>query len=195
MAVSPVVLTASDPDPADTLSFDAGGTLPPGLGLVPTGPTTAEISGVPTSPGTFPVTIGVSDGVNPPVEVHFDWTITDPAPPSASVTQFVLVDAASNADRRSLSNGAVISLLDDAPFNIRAEISGAVKSVVFELNGVRVRTENAAPYALVGDSNGDYWHASLAPGVYHLTATPFTAKGGKGDSGTSLSIQATIQGN
>ncbi len=64
-------LTASDPN-GDTLSYAATG-LPAGLSLnTPTG----LISGVPTTVGTFNVTVTASDGINV-ASASFTWTITN----------------------------------------------------------------------------------------------------------------------
>jgi len=190
-AIAPLALVAADPDAGDTLQFTGAASLPPGMTLVQTGPTVAEVRGTPTTLGGFSVTLGVSDGIHPPTEVHFDWTVTG-APASSSITAFVLVNAASNVDRRPLTEGDEIVLANDTPFNLRAEAAGAVGSVVFELNGVAVRTENAAPYALAGDTRGNYAAAALDAGAYTLTARPFEAKGGSGQAGDPLTIQFAV---
>jgi YVTN family beta-propeller protein len=55
----------------DTLTFSATG-LPTGLTI---NTSTGLISGTPTTAGTFPVTVNVSDGNTTPVSVSFNWTI------------------------------------------------------------------------------------------------------------------------
>lgn len=69
--------------------------------------------------------------------------------------------------------------------NIRANVAGsAVKSVVFELNGVYYRTDNNAPYALSGNgSNGTDTPWPAAPGIYTLKATPYAYFNGTGAAG------------
>jgi hypothetical protein len=70
--------------------------------------------------------------------------------------------------------------------NIRANVAGsAVKSVVFELNGVHYRTDNNAPYALSGNGpNGTDTPWPAAPGIYTLKATPYAYFNGTGAAGT-----------
>jgi subtilisin family serine protease len=74
--------------------------------------------------------------------------------------------------------------------NIRANAGGsAVKSVVFELNGVYFRTDNNAPYALNGNGSGGSdtpWPAT--PGVYTLTATPYSYYNGTGSAGIPTTV-------
>lgn len=74
--------------------------------------------------------------------------------------------------------------------NIRANVAGsAVKSVVFELNGVHYRTDNNAPYALSGNGpNGTDTAWPAQPGIYTLKATPYSYFNGTGAAGTPTYI-------
>ncbi|MEM8896836.1 MAG: T9SS type A sorting domain-containing protein, partial [Bacteroidota bacterium] len=68
-----------------------------------------------------------------------------------------------------------------------------VGSVSFSLTGSleSTRTENVAPYALFGDSGGNYKPQNPDPAagdVYRLSATPFTGKGGSGTEGVGREI-------
>ncbi len=65
-----LVISAADLD-LDTLSYGAGG-LPPGLGIHPQ---SGLISGTPTVPGVFNVTVTVSDGHGASDQIAFSWTI------------------------------------------------------------------------------------------------------------------------
>jgi len=117
-------------------------------------------------------------------------------PPDASVVSFILVDAVSNQDFQALPDNAVLdagSLPDQ--INIRAVTDPVtVGSVVLQLSGPTndSQTENVAPYALFGDSGGDYRGKTLPVGDYTLTATPYSSTGGLGAPGTPLTIAFRI---
>ena len=118
------------------------------------------------------------------------------APPDASVVSFILVDAVSNQDFQALPDNAVLdagSLPDQ--LNIRAVTEPVtVGSVVLQLSGPTndSQTENVAPYALFGDSGGDYRGKTLPVGDYTLTATPYSSTGSLGTPGTPLTIAFRI---
>ncbi|MDZ7849108.1 MAG: hypothetical protein U5L96_21635 [Owenweeksia sp.] len=108
------------------------------------------------------------------------------------MVSLTLINADTDQDIANLVDGDTIDLnaLATNNLNIRANTSpSTVGSVIFDLDGnSNYRTESAAPYALVGDSNGDYyvWNPSL--GNHSLTATPYTSSGGKGTMGHFLTI-------
>ena len=56
-----------------SLTYSATG-LPPGLSIHPTSGT---ISGTPTTAGLFNTTVTVTDGINPPTNIAFTWTIVE----------------------------------------------------------------------------------------------------------------------
>jgi len=117
-----------------------------------------------------------------------------------SVTSLALVDAASDAPVAAfdpLLSGAEINLADlpSPGVNIVAETDPAtVGSVVFSLTGAATQnqTENVAPYALFGDSSGDFNAWTPAVGSYTLTATAFSGSGGSGTGGEPLTINFTV---
>jgi len=69
-----LAIAASDPN-GDALGYAASG-LPPGLAIAPT---TGLITGTPTTPGTYNVTVAVSDGFNT-ANATFTWTVTGTGP-------------------------------------------------------------------------------------------------------------------
>ena len=71
--ISNLAISASDPD-GNPLTYSAGSpsSLPPGLTISPTG----IISGTPTTPGSYTVTVTVSDGfVGGTASASFVWTV------------------------------------------------------------------------------------------------------------------------
>ena len=113
---------------------------------------------------------------------------------STSIGGFVLVDADADVDIQPLLNGDIIRLSTLPPnLSIRAAVSLIPGSVVFGFDGdPAFRTENATPFALGGDSGGDFAPLALEPGIYTLTATPFGAAGGGGSAGAARSISFSV---
>jgi hypothetical protein len=66
--------------------------------------------------------------------------------------------------------------------------------VVFTLSGRQNATkiENISPYALFGDNNGNYNTWTPSVGSYTLKATPYSATGGGGTAGTSLTVNFQV---
>ncbi len=108
-----------------------------------------------------------------------------------SISSFTLFNATTDSEIGPLADGDVINLaeLNGDAINVRANTSPAtVGSVVFALQGANFRTENAAPYALLGNSGNDYYPWLPTPGNYELRATPFSASKGQGTAGSSLTV-------
>ncbi len=115
---------------------------------------------------------------------------------ATEVTGFTLVNAQTDRDIGPLLDGGTIDLAKTGGrLNVRADVSGKVASVRFDLNGQRnYLTENVAPYALGGDTNGDYRGSTPSPGKHTLTATPYPQKGAAGPAGKRLSVTFTVVG-
>ena len=136
------------------------------------------------------------------VEAHqkltgkYGWAITDGGTEcpgvTLAVTGFVLVDADTDQEIISLSEGQIVNIatLPGMNLNIRADATDDVSSVGLSLTGsiVAQRTENVAPYALFGDSGGDYSGELFSTGTYTMTATPFSGRNLEGNAGTELSV-------
>ncbi len=123
-------------------------------------------------------------------------TVTVSSGSSMAVTGFVLVNADTDEDLGPLPNGATIRLsaLATRNLNVRANTSpSTVGSVRFSYDGnSNFRTENVAPYALAGDTSGDYYPWTPAVGSHGLGATPYSRSGGGGVAGEPLSITFTV---
>lgn len=119
---------------------------------------------------------------------------SNPQPSGIRVTRLVLVNAETNQDIMTLTNGAVINLnnLPTKKLNIRADTEGDIGSVRF--TGSESRTENVAPYALKGDNNGNYDDWRPNSGSYTITATPYENQKAGGTAGTAVTVSFTVQG-
>ena len=109
-----------------------------------------------------------------------------------TVTDFTLVDASTNQDIGPLRTGDVLDLSAlPAELNVRASTSPTVVgSVRFGVQGnANYRVENVFPYAIGGDTDGDYltnW--SPAIGSNTITATPFSDERAGGSSGPTSTV-------
>ena len=127
-----------------------------------------------------------------PVGGSGSTTINDQPTAPISVTLLNLVNAETEKEVQTISNGSTISLsaLKLAKVNIRAVTTGTIANVKFELSGTQSKTftDVAAPYALQGDDgHGNYFYGKWAPpatGTYTLKATPFDSRGVAGVSKT-----------
>ncbi|GAC1372834.1 MAG: hypothetical protein NVSMB30_14090 [Hymenobacter sp.] len=120
-----------------------------------------------------------------------------PAVAQTKVTSYTLVDADANADIQALTEGAVLDLatLPTRNLNVRANTAPvAVGSVVFALSGAQAhsQTENAAPYALFSDYQGNYFAWTPPLGSYTLLATPYDGPNGTGTAGVALTIHFSV---
>jgi hypothetical protein len=115
------------------------------------------------------------------------------APPwvaAQTVSSFTVVNADTGADIATFTGAGTVSIAATPRINVRANASN-VKSVVLTEGGSR-KVENAAPYALKGDSNGVYAKWSPAAGTYVINATPFAGSSGSGAAGPTVTLALTI---
>ena len=116
--------------------------------------------------------------------------------PSPSVTTLSLVNASTNAPIGELMDGQVLDLIAlPGQLNIVAESSATVSKVSFVLSGAKsiVRTEAYAPYALAGDTSGNFHDAQLVAGEYTLDVTSFDSSGSVLET-VSIAFSATGTG-
>ena len=115
-----------------------------------------------------------------------------------TVSSLTLIDADTDQPVAgfALTDGATINLatMPTRRLNVRANTSPAtVGSVRFVLDGGAInRIENAAPYALAGDTNGNYNPWTPAVGAHTLTVTPYSAANGGGVTGTALTVRFSV---
>ena len=139
---------------------------------------------VPTKNGTTTTTTPTTTTTTP--------TTTTTTASTYNVTDFKMVNAETEKDVVSITNGASISLskYSLSKANIRAVVSTGVTSVKFELSGKQSKTftDEAAPFALHGDNgSGNFYYGNWAPpaaGTYTLKVTPY--------AGTTAGVAKTI---
>ena len=117
--------------------------------------------------------------------------------PLLSIESFALINSGSDLDILTLTNGLQISQaqVQGISLNIRANaVPSVVGSVFLTLSGPvnASTTENVAPYALFGDTNGNYKGRTLPIGNYTMTATAYSGTNRGGIAGTTSSIQFSI---
>lgn len=190
-----LLLTATDPD-GDAVTFTATN-LPSFASL---SAATLTVSPGAQAAGTYPITVNATDSKGATDQETFTLVVSNVAAPALAVTNFTLVNADTEQDIRVLTNQEVINLatLPTTNLNIRANTNpGTVGSVVLTLSGPQNRavTETDAPYALYGDSKGNYNAWKPATGTYTLTATPFTEARGGGTEGAASTLAFSVVNN
>ncbi|WP_265991520.1 putative Ig domain-containing protein [Larkinella insperata] len=183
---------ATDSDvPAQTLTYSVSG--PSGASI---NASTGAFSWTPTTTGTFSLTIKAADNGSPALSDQKVFSVTVSAA-AQSLVSFSLINATSDQEIKVMSDGETVNLatLASRSINIRANTNpGTVGSVRMVLSGKQSRNQvdNGAPYALFGDSNGNFNNWAPAVGSYTLTATPYTATAAGGTAGTPLTISFTV---
>ena len=94
------------------------------------------------------------------------------------VVGFTLINADTNTPMYELADNMTIdySTLAGVNLNVRVNTQGNIGSVLIQLSGPvnNNRTESVAPFALFGDSNGNYYGQPLLEGNYTLSATAYS---------------------
>lgn len=116
------------------------------------------------------------------------------------ITDFKLINAATESVVQSIVNGQTISLsaLDLSKVNIRVTTTTPSASVKMELSGTQSKTytDSESPYALHGDDDdGNFYYGNWNPpalGTYTLKATPYTEDNASGTAGVSKTITFTF---
>jgi uncharacterized repeat protein (TIGR02543 family) len=162
---------------------------------------TVQLTAAPASGWQFTGWAGHATGTANPITVTMDAnksitaTFTQLPSDGQQVISFTLINSQNNGDVMTITNGSTVNVAGLTAVNIRANTSPTiVGSVVLNLTGSTTfnRTETAAPYALFGDTNGNYFNGTLNPGSHSLTGMPFTQGGGNGTAGTALTVNFTV---
>ncbi len=146
--------------------------------------------------GTTTETYEVSDVAGNSTSCSFTITVEAEAQ-GPSIQSFVLVDASTNQDILTITEGAQI-VLGDLPgtyLNIYA-VTGPAPTNSVELNIAGAlsanRTENVAPYALYGDNGGNFNGETFGLGQYTVSAQAFEGSSGSGESGPITTVNFEI---
>lgn len=119
----------------------------------------------------------------------------------SAVDSFTLINADTDqpiSGYDPIPDGAVLNYatLPTLNLNIRANTTpGVVGSVKFSRKSVNSSsglTDNTAPYAAWGYSNGDYKAHLFGLGVYTYTATPYTGANASGTAGTAKAVHFNV---
>ena len=115
-----------------------------------------------SAPTTVSITV---DPVAPPPDDDTPPPDDEPAP--AGPIRLFLIDPDTDQVVRELSATDTITAeeLTSGTYNLEARYEdGSVGSMTFWLNGSKIRTENNAPYAVMGDSGGDFGGVDIPEG-------------------------------
>ncbi|RAJ99992.1 putative secreted protein (Por secretion system target) [Larkinella arboricola] len=147
--------------------------------------------------GSYTITVRATDSKQASDQKTFTLVVNDVPTTGVTITHFTLINAATDQEIRTLANNEVINLatLPTSNLNIRANTSPSlIGSVKMVLSGQqsRTQTETGAPYALFGDSNGNYNNWTPTLGSYTLKGTPYTGSGATGTAGPVLTINFSV---
>lgn len=122
------------------------------------------------------------------------WSFFGATAYAQEVTGLNLINADSDNVIGPLVDGAELNLATLPTRNLSIQaLAAGVGSVRFGLDGnPNFQTETSAPYALNGDSGGDYAPWTPTIGAHTVTATAFSGAGGSGTAGTPFVINFTV---
>ena len=194
-STSPAFFT--DDDLTDSLTFDAGSTLPPGLTIDPaTGIISGTINADASTTGPYDVTITATDNAGDSITQRFTWTVNNLAPTATNNTGTVTEDA-TLTDTGNLISDDDGNGFDTDPDNDALSIA--------EVNGSSVTGSSsiAGSYGtLTVNSNGDYSYTvnnalnavqALASGESIVDSFSYQLTDSQGGTDTAQ-LNITIQG-
>lgn len=125
------------------------------------------------------------------LSVERTFTVVDNGPQSRGV-ELLLVNSNTDDDVALIQDGDVVD--ETGALTLRAQIvSGPIDDVFvqFFVDGALVQTERVEPYALAGDSSGDFNPWNLSPGTRSVSALVFLEQ--PQGNGLILSIDRTFE--
>jgi lysophospholipase L1-like esterase len=118
-----------------------------------------------------------------------------PAPSVAdiAVTSLTLFNAGTDTVAGTLISGATLDHSGGKTYSIRADVTSAVKSVKFLVDGKQFRVESSLPFAIAGDNPGpDYLPWQPTAGAHVITVIPYSGTGATGTMGTVVSVTVNV---
>lgn len=142
--------------------------------------------------GTAAVTLTATDDGDPVMNDAETVTVTV-SDSSVVVHGLTLINAETDQPISPLGNTVNFALIGTRKLNVRADTLAGTMSVRFGLdaNG-NYRTENSAPYALAGDSAGNYSAWTPSVGTHTVTATPFSGTSASGTAGSTHAVTFNV---
>ncbi|MEK6155319.1 choice-of-anchor D domain-containing protein [Flavobacteriaceae bacterium 3-367] len=176
---------------AVTFTPPISGTLEPGESVeVPIEFETDQLEADATYVGN--VSVSSNDPVSPVTNIPVTLEVLR----GPEVVSLTLINPDTNQPIGPLNDGDIINLADFGTnkFNVVANVGELpVGSVIFDYNGTEgFRTENVAPFALAGDSSGNFKGMVFPVGPNTVTATPFSGRGGSGESGLGITVNFEV---
>lgn len=123
----------------------------------------------------------------------------DVKPEDLAISGFTLINADTDQPLRGFANvqGEVNLSLSKLPTrninviaNVKSDVAGSVR---FSLgNDANYRTENVAPFALVGDTDGDYNAWRLTVGTHTISAIAYGDSGARGAVGNTATLKLIV---
>ncbi len=112
----------------------------------------------------------------------------------ASFSGLTLVNAQTNRDVQPLYENVIIDLdsIGTSYLTVRADPVGPVQSVKFDVSNGYSKIESAAPYAMYGDSNGNYAGSTFSPGAYETEVSAYDKSNASGTLLASQKFQAIV---
>ena len=164
-AITTLPIAATDSSSTATLSYSDGGTLPPGLSI---DSASGDITGTPTTPGTYPVTITVTDDAGYSGSTAFNWSISD------------TVTVTSPGDQSSTSGTAITTL------PISATDSSATATLSYSDGGT------LPPGLSIDPASGDVTGTPTNAGSFTVTITATDGTGASGSTTFNWNVANTV---
>ena len=162
---------------------------------IPPAPAPTKLPAPQTAPSRLPTPSPMSLPVPSATTLPAQQPTLAPVSTSLVITDMILVDADTDKDIMPLSscNGCITP---SRSINVRVMTADTVGSVKITITGpnnyFHLQTENAVPYALFLDDNGNYRGRMLPSGSYTIRAQAFSLQNGVGTEGPFKTVTFSV---